>query len=112
VHERHFGLLRSAMDEAADWLLQASRLHSTLNHVSPWQSRRIWPSLRKSTLPDCLGDGFAKQGQGHVSYECTMHSAPTCGQCKRSRSLIVAFFLMLACGNKSVAWQRGVFKFQ
>ena len=44
LHGLHFETLRQAKDEALDWLLwyNQTRLHSTLNYVSPVQYEQNW----------------------------------------------------------------------
>jgi putative transposase len=44
LHGEHFETLRQAKDEALDWLLwyNQTRLHSTLNYVSPTQFEQDW----------------------------------------------------------------------
>ena len=44
LHGEHFETLRQAKDEVLDWLLwyNQTRLHSTLNYVSPMQFERDW----------------------------------------------------------------------
>jgi len=44
LHGQHFETIRQAKDEAVDWLLwyNQTRLHSTLNYVSPVQYERNW----------------------------------------------------------------------
>jgi len=44
LHGEHFETLRQAQDEALDWLLwyNQTRLHSTLNYVSPTQFEQDW----------------------------------------------------------------------
>ena len=44
LHGEHFETLRQAQDEALDWLLwyNQTRLHSTLNYVSPTQFEQNW----------------------------------------------------------------------
>jgi transposase InsO family protein len=44
LHGEHFDTLRQAKDEVLDWLLwyNQTRLHSTLNYVSPTQFERDW----------------------------------------------------------------------
>jgi putative transposase len=44
LHGQHFETVRQAKDEALDWLLwyNQTRLHSTLNYVSPMQYEQNW----------------------------------------------------------------------
>jgi putative transposase len=44
LHGEHFETLRQAKDEALDWLLwyNQTRLHSTLNYISPTQFEQDW----------------------------------------------------------------------
>jgi transposase InsO family protein len=44
LHGQHFETVRQAKDEALDWLLwyNQTRLHSTLNYVSPVQYGQNW----------------------------------------------------------------------
>jgi transposase InsO family protein len=44
LHGQHFATVRQAKDEALDWLLwyNQTRLHSTLNYVSPMQYEQNW----------------------------------------------------------------------
>ena len=48
LHGEHFETLRQAKDEALDWLLwyNQTRLHSTLNYVSPTQFEQNWNRSR------------------------------------------------------------------
>ena len=44
LHGQHFETLRQAKDEVLDWLLwyNRTRLHSTLNYLSPMQFEQDW----------------------------------------------------------------------
>ena len=44
LHGQHFETIRQAKDEALDWLLwyNQTRLHSTLNYISPMQYEQNW----------------------------------------------------------------------
>ena len=44
LHGQHFEILRQAKDEVIDWLLwyNRTRLHSTLNYLSPMQFEQDW----------------------------------------------------------------------
>ena len=44
LHGQHFETVRQAKDEALDWLLwyNQTRLHSTLNYISPMQYQQNW----------------------------------------------------------------------
>jgi transposase InsO family protein len=49
LHGQHFETVRQAKDEALDWLLwyNQTRLHSTLNYVSPMQYEQNWRATRR-----------------------------------------------------------------
>jgi len=50
LHGQHFETVRQAKDEALDWLLwyNQTRLHSTLNYVSPMQYEQNWRATRRA----------------------------------------------------------------
>jgi putative transposase len=49
LHGQHFETVRQAKDEALDWLLwyNPTRLHSTLNYVSPMQYEQNWRATQR-----------------------------------------------------------------
>jgi len=57
LHGQHFETVRQAKDEALDWLLwyNQTRLHSTLNYVSPMQYEQNW--ARDTAPPASLTAG-------------------------------------------------------
>ncbi|MHB8302277.1 MAG: IS3 family transposase, partial [Acidobacteriaceae bacterium] len=51
LHGQHFETLRQAKDETLDWLLwyNRTRLHSTLDYVSPIEFERAWDRRTAAT---------------------------------------------------------------
>jgi putative transposase len=49
IHGQRFATRREAMDEVIDWLsfYNHSRLHSTLNYVSPMQFEQSWHAAQR-----------------------------------------------------------------
>ena len=68
LHGQHFETVRQAKDEALDWLLwyNQTRLHSTLNYVSPMQYEQNWAlqnRLRCYSVPWRCSNGGSDSSQ-------------------------------------------------